>query len=51
MIMLDDENREALQCLLLFLHDISVNSATNKVSFNDFLEIFFLISLINQKLA
>lgn len=32
LILLPDENREALQTLIYFLHDIARNSATNSVS-------------------
>jgi hypothetical protein len=31
MLLLEDENREVLQCLLFFLHDISLSSQTNKM--------------------
>jgi hypothetical protein len=31
MLLLDDESREVIQCLLFFLHDISLNSPTNKM--------------------
>ena len=32
MLLLDDENRDVLQCLLYFLHDISLNNSVHKVN-------------------
>ena len=31
MLLLDDENRDVLQCLLYFLHDIAQNQQIHKV--------------------
>jgi hypothetical protein len=31
MLLLDDENRDVLQCLLYFLHDIAQNNHVHKV--------------------
>ena len=32
MLLLDDENRDVLQCLLCLLHDIAQNSSLHKVN-------------------
>jgi hypothetical protein len=41
MLLLDDENRDVLQCLLYFLHDIAQNHLIHKVF--TFLLIFKLL--------